>query len=281
MPDKNDPIRTKYEVVDDRRVRLWCAFPPAGRWSDGAERPPYLLIHGLGCSVEVWGPMIRCLAERGLDRPVICADMPGYGRSEPPKESSGAFGAMSISELADWTARLLDVLGVARVHLAAHSMGCQVALALARRHPERAASLVLIGPTEGTNVVPFWRTVTGLFADVFLETMLYNGTLARMYLQMGPPRFFAAVKQMNADDPVKHAGKVKSPVLIVRGGRDYIVPDLAARKLAARLPRGSYTTLDHGSHAIQFNLSDAFTQIARAFWSRAEAEEAAGVTERA
>jgi pimeloyl-ACP methyl ester carboxylesterase len=208
----------------------------------------------------------------GLDRPVFAADMPGYGKSQDPSDGR----VLGIAEMADWNAHLLDVLGIRRAHLIGHSMGCQVALALARRHPERAAGLVLIGPTEGGDLVPFWRTVVGLAADVFFETMLYNGTLFKMYLQMGPARFFATVAKMwRGDDPVDNADQVGSPVLIVRGSLDVIVPEQAARQFALDLPQGSFTTIEGSAHAVQFNKPQAFAPLARAFWERAEIQMSA------
>ena len=266
----DNPIRTKWEVVDGRRVRLWCVFPVGENWRDAHERPPILLLHGLGCSVEVWGPAMREWVRLGLDRPIFAADMPGYGKSQAPLG-----GVLGIVQLADWHTRLMDVLGISRAHLAGNSMGCQVALALARRHPERAGGLVLVGPTEGGDVVPFWRPTAGLLGDVLFETMLYNGTIVRMYLQMGVPRYLATVKRMWRDDPVDTADQVRSPTLIVRGSHDMIVPEAAARKIALDLPRGSFTTIEGTAHAAQFNKPEEFARIARAFWERAEIEMAA------
>ena len=261
-----DPIRVRREVVDGRRVRLHSVYPDGGRWRDSATHPPLLLIHGLGCSAEVWKPAMRRLAECGLDRPVYATDMPGYGRSAGPPE------ALGIDDLADWTARLMDVLGIDRVHLSAHSMGCQVALALARRHPERVGGLVLVGPTEGADLVPLWRTAVGLLLDVLAEPMLYNGMLLKMYLQMGVLRYFATVRRMVEDDPAERAAAVHAPCLIVRGGQDGILPEQAARQFADLLPRGSFLPVEGSAHAVQFNAPERFTQVALAFWSRAEAE---------
>jgi pimeloyl-ACP methyl ester carboxylesterase len=172
--------------------------------------------------------------------------------------------------LADWTVRLMDVLGIGRAHLAGNSMGCQVALALARRYPERAGALVLCGPTEGADIVPFWRTVSGLLTDAFVEPWSYNRTLAKMYFQMGVTRYFVTVAKMNADDPVLRAPEVRAPCLLVRGGRDLIVPDRAARALAARLPDASYVVLDDFAHAVQFSAPEPLSRIALPFWERAD-----------
>lgn len=261
---KQTVIKTKWEIVDGRRVRLWMVYPKGG-WKDAATHPPLLLIHGLGCSVEAWKPTMESLAEIGVDRPIITFDMPGYGKSPGPRE------ALGMADLGDWITRLMDVLGIPRAHFAGNSMGCQVALALARRHPDRVNSLVLAGATDGTDVAPLWRQFAGLVVDAWYESMLYNGTLIRMYLQMGPRRYFATVRKMTEDAPVDCAGEVIAPTLIVRGARDGIVSEFSARTQAARLPRGAYIEIPASAHAVQFNAPDKFSKIALAFWQYGEA----------
>src|SRR5207249_7944369 len=139
---------------------------------------------------DVWLPALRALARRSLEGPVWAPDMPGYGESPGPEE------ALGIVQLADWAVRLLDRLGIARAYLAANSMGCQVALALARRHPERVGHLVLAGPTTGKRFLPRRRYLLGLVVDGMREPPRYNATLACMYLQMGVRRYLATVRRM-------------------------------------------------------------------------------------
>lgn len=253
-----ETIRVRWVRVDGRRVRLWTVGPEQG------ERLPLLLIHGLGCSVEAWGPCLRVLARRAPERFAVAADLPGYGRSESPPETLG------IRELADWTARLLETLSLPRAHVAGNSMGCQVALALARHYPGRVGGLALAGATDGADVVPPWRTALGLVADGFREPMLYNGTLLRMYFQMGVPRYFATARKMLDDDPIACAGAVLAPGLVVRGERDAIVPERAARALAEALPQGEFVSVPGSAHAVQFNAPDAFVNAALPFWERVE-----------
>lgn len=262
---RNEFIRQKWEVLDGRRVRLRAVYPKPGTWPDAHARPPILLIHGLGCSAKTWEPTLRRLAALGLDRPVYAVDMPGYGRSGGPHH------AMNMDELADWTIRLLDVLGVLRVHAVGNSMGCQVALALARRHPSRVGALVLQGPTTGRRFVPTWRYLVGTLADVVQESLPYNLRLAVMYTQMGPVRYLATVRAMLRDDPFATVADVKAPCLVIRGGHDLIVSDKIARKLTAALPNAVYTPLDSAAHAIEFNNPDEFTATLLAFLARAEA----------
>jgi pimeloyl-ACP methyl ester carboxylesterase len=250
-------------AVDGRPVRgqVWRAAEA------GAEpsllRVPLLLLHGLGCSSAAWGPALRCLGLQALDQPVYAPDMPGYGRSPGPA------GALGIAELADWSARFLDAHRIARAHVAGSSMGCQVALAMARRHPERVGGVVLVGPTCGRQS-GLGRYLAGLLVDGTRETLRYNSTLAWMYLQMGLPRYLATVRKMMQDDPLAAAGQVAATTLIVRGERDGIVSDAFAGELAAALPGGAFLRVPGAAHAAQFTRPDRFTALALAFLAGAQ-----------
>lgn len=255
---------TKTRRIDGRRVRCRIIAPASSGAAPAPLGLPLLLIHGLGCSADAWGRALRRFSRCGLAHGVIAPDLPGYGRSAGPK------AALDIDALADWTARLLDDLSVARAHVAGNSMGCQVALALARRHPDRVGGLVLIGPTQGV-VVPAWRYILGTMADGLREPILYAGVLPRMYLQMGPVRFVSTLRKMLRDDTLGHAAAVRAPCLVVRGGGDSIVPDASARRLADALPCGIYARIAGSAHAVQFNRPDSFIQTTLAFLAGTEA----------
>jgi pimeloyl-ACP methyl ester carboxylesterase len=252
--------------VDSQRTRLCVA--PAAPMNDDISAPPLLLLHGLGCSSAAWRPSLRSLAARAVTFATYAPDFPGCGRS------SAVGGAMGMDALGDWTARLLDALEIERAHIAGNSMGCQVALALARRHPERVVSVALLGPTTGSANVPFWRYAVGLLWDAFGESLRYNWVLLGMYLQMGPVRYFATVRKMMEDDPLSHALEVHAPVLVMRGGHDRIVTEEMAQNLTAALPNAQYQPLDSTAHAAEFNTPDLFVSAVLEFLERVEQEKA-------
>ena len=144
-------------------------------------------------------------------------------------------------------------------------------LALARKYPERVGGLVLIGPTVGEHPIPLWRYAVGLLLDGVREPPLYNFVLARMYAQMGLPRYFATTRKMLEDEPLRYAKEILAPSLIVRGQYDGIIPDAVARRLAAALPQGELRRLYGTAHALQFSRPREFVETALAFWAEAEA----------
>lgn len=149
-------------------------------------------------------------------------------------------------------------------------MGGQVALALARHYPERVGALVLVGPTDGNELIPLWRMGVGLLMDFATEPLLYSSVLLRTFFQMGIPRYLGTVPKMSADKPLTHAKEVEVPTLILRGTRDGIISERAARALAEALPYGNFQAVEGSAHAVQFHYPKVFSRLALAFWEQAD-----------
>ena len=256
-------VRVVWTVVDGRPVRV-------RRVEATTAGTPLVLIHGIACSSAAFGPLLTQLAGRPRRSLVLAADMPGYGRSGGPRR------ALDIRELADWHVGLLDAVGVARAHIVGNSMGCQVALALARRAPARVASVVLVGPTTGDEHEPVWRYTLGLVADSLFEPLAYNLTLAGMFLQMGLRRYLATMPHMFRDHPIARGAAVPSPTLVVRGRHDWIIPESVAARLVAALPRARLVQLPRVAHALQFARPGALCDVMLPFMHEHDAPPGQG-----
>src|SRR3954452_5873465 len=96
-----------------------------GREFDSSQ-PTVVLLHGAGFDHTTWALHSRWFAHHGYG--VLAPDLPDHGRS------SGA-PLLTIGDMADWTAALLQAAGVANAMLVGHSMGSLIALETAARHP--------------------------------------------------------------------------------------------------------------------------------------------------
>jgi pimeloyl-ACP methyl ester carboxylesterase len=228
--------------VDGRRV--FYRTLPAGPAAGGC--PPLLLIHGISCCTETWAPFVDALAERSDAPGVIVPDLPAHGRSARPDRILG------MGDFAGWTERLLRRLEVGRVDVMGHSMGCQVALALARARPERVRRAVLLGPTTGGRHVSTLRNFFGLMADSTREPLSYNLLLLRVFLRMGARRYLLTVREMQRDDAFLHAREIMATTLVLQGDRDLIVPRHVGQDLARVLRRSAYARVAGAAHAAQF-----------------------------
>lgn len=109
----------------------------------GNSRTPIIFLHQTASSGRMWEKVMLRLAGRG---PLYAMDTPGFGGSFDPPEASQP----AISDYAAWLLEAIDSLGIKQFHLAGHHTGACIGVEIAARHPDRVASLTMIGPVPLT-----------------------------------------------------------------------------------------------------------------------------------
>lgn len=249
----------------------------------GADVPtPVLLAHGAGGNAMSWWQQIPALSNQ---YPVVTFDHRGFGRSVDIEGGPGRLGFASDVR------RLLDHLGIPRVHFVAHSMGARTAFGLLSRDPGRVASLTYSG-TNGGSVDEHYRTLRAdLEADGTLSGSLLSRALAVGYGQESPSmrHLYMRIRSLNPTrDPafLKPAGRLPAnrgstaqrlndsglPILWVVGDQDRVVhPDLI--RISHELTPGSRFTLIEGAgHSAYFERPDAWNAAVLSFLDDVEAE---------
>jgi pimeloyl-ACP methyl ester carboxylesterase len=138
----------------------WHVTPPAAE----PAAPPVLLVHGLASNASRFEEFTETTALAGRHR-LIRADLRGHGRALH----------RGPANLVRWCDDLLAILaaeGGRPAIVVGHSLGAQVALQLARRHPAQVLGLVLIDPVfrealhgrsqRIARLAPLWRLAARL-----------------------------------------------------------------------------------------------------------------------
>ena len=118
--------------VDGRRFHARHAGPEA------ATASPVVCVHGVGVSSRY---MVATIAKLASAFDVYAVDLPGFGLTDKPPE------VLDVVGLADALAAWIRAAGLGRPALLANSVGCQIAVDCAVRHPWRVGRMVLVGPT--------------------------------------------------------------------------------------------------------------------------------------
>jgi 2-hydroxy-6-oxonona-2,4-dienedioate hydrolase len=230
-----------------------CADPEPG------EKPPLVLVHGLGVSTRYLLPT----GERLLpDFAVYGPNLPGFGPSGKPARP------LPLQELAFVLGAWLDAVDVEQPILLANSFGCQTAVELVLQRPDRLNRLVLVGPTVDRHARSISRQLFGLARDGLSEPAALNAIVVRDYLRAGPLRVWRTGQEALADRIEDKLPEIELPVLIVIGERDGFVSERWARELAARTPHGRLEIVPGAAHAVNFNSPDALAALVREFASR-------------
>lgn len=131
---------------------------------------PVLFIHGFGSELSSWRPLLQHLA---IANPVLAVDLPGHGGAAG--SSAGGF-----DDLVATVRGALAAEGIARLHLAGHSLGAAVAAAIAGDGDLDVRSLSLMAPAglgpkiNGDFIAGFLSSTTPAALRVWLELLVHD-----------------------------------------------------------------------------------------------------------
>jgi pimeloyl-ACP methyl ester carboxylesterase len=284
-----DWSRHLHELQIDRRA---VAYADIGT---GLGRPPVVFVHGLaGC----WQNWIENLPRIARHRRAIALDLPGFGRSEMPRDP------ISITHYARAVNELCDRLALGRVVVVGNSMGGLIGADLAARFPKRVERVVLVsaaGMTHRqllrrpartfTRTAMFLATTTtaqhaALLArprvrHLALSTILRHPTRLALDLLLeqtprhGLPGFMPALEAIMTYDIRERLPEVGCPALIVQGRHDLLVPVRDADEYERLIPDARKIVWDETGHAPQLERPVRFNDALLAFVSSAGAAAAA------
>ena len=260
---------------------------PEVAYVDVGEGPEtLLLVHGLASNAGFWRYNIPGLAE---DYRVVAVDLPGYGRSE-----KGAY-PYTMSFFADVLGRLIERLDLGPVVYVGHSMGGQIGLTLALRHPEHIERLILAAPAgleafdegeghwlanalttgaiEHTSEPAIRRNLAANFYewDDRWEWMVEER--ARLAQADDFEEFaYAVVRSVHGmiDEPTTpYLGQGRVPTHIIYGRYDGLIPNPylnpgfpadVFEEGAERIPNAELTEVDEAGHLLQIERPEAFNE---------------------
>jgi pimeloyl-ACP methyl ester carboxylesterase len=223
---------------------------------DSSGAPRLVLLHGLAVSHRYLMPVAARLAEH---HPVHVVDLPGFGLSGEPGR------VLDVAEHADHVAAWLDAAGLAPVVVLGNSFGCQVAVDLAVRHPDRVHGLVLVGPTVDPAARAASRQILRWLRDTVREDPLQLPILARDVRDAGLRRVAGTLAHAVRDPVERKLPLVEVPTLVTRGAREPIVPLAWAQAATRLLPRGELAIVPASPHNANYSAADQLAELVLAF----------------
>ena len=246
-------MRVGFRTVDGASIR--CAQ------SDGVREQSILLTSPWPESVYAFAPIWSSLAERAR---LLAIDLPGFGRSERRDE------LMSPSAMGEFLTRVIDECQLGRTHIVAPDVGTPAALFAAASQPDRIASVV-VGSAGAAVPIQLGEPLASWVLDPDVErfrAMDPRGVVNAAIDTVGGPgvpdeiredylecydgeRFFESIAYARAypEDLPRLAAllrDIQTPVLIIAGRHDRVVPLANAEFLEERLPTSKLTVLDTG-----------------------------------
>lgn len=243
------------------------------------EGPALLLLAGMLSDSATWAPLLPLLEPHyTLVRP----DNRTTGRTRPWD------APVSVTQVADDAAALMQALGHTRYHIAGHSMGGLMGMEIAGTQPEHVASLTILASAP----VRIPRSMA--MFDSLLQTRQSGPAgeqlwLRALYPWVFAPKFFeepanvdtaldaalayphaqtaeAMALQIQALGQFKPRVRIEDltiPTQAVFAEHDILIPNEAGRKAFARNPKIDLRDIQGAGHSIVWDAPEAVADVIR------------------
>lgn len=251
---------------------------------DGSGEP-VVLIGGFTMVKESWELQVAELARRFS---VITFDNRGVGESTVPSEP------FTIEHMAADTVRLMDTLRIDSAHIFGVSMGGLIGQILLLDYPDRIKKAAL-GCTShgGRHAVQPQEEVMAVLAqaadpNISAEELVRNKVplilserfireepeeveeFVRLALQYSPTPEGAAGQMgaLSVFNVKRRLGEIRSPVLVITGSEDRMMPPDNSRLLAEGIPGAELYIVEGAGHSFFFEKPDEVNRVLIDFFSK-------------
>lgn len=228
------------------------------------QGPTILMLHGWGRGSDAYIQVMELLSQQGYQ--VIVPDLPGFGKTEPPKIAWG------VDEYAQFAFQFVQALGLSRFFLLGHSFGGQVAVRFAADHAELVQGLILYGAAvirrEPTKKVKLLQTLARFGNTVF---SVFPLSLVKYFIRKAFYRFLGVGSSAYAKGIMREVRNkivrqdlshllpgISLPALILWGGKDMSTPTQDAYLIKEKIPQASLVVFPGASHLIHQEIPEQF-----------------------
>lgn len=240
----------------------------AHRVEGAAGAPALLLLHSLGWDGSMWDPQA---SEWAHGYRVVRVDLRGHGGSPHPS------GPYSVAGLAADAVAVMDALEIQRFSVCGLSLGGQVALELAARHPERVDRLVACATAPRLGTEAGWRERAakvrseGLesIADLVMERFFSDGFRAShaeavaegraALLRASAVGYAGCCEALGTADLTKALGAIRAPTLLIAGEADVSTPPTAMAPMSQAIADATLLVIPGAGHILNREAPDRVT----------------------
>jgi 3-oxoadipate enol-lactonase len=223
----------------------------------GGSGPALVLGQSLGTSTILWERATPLLTPHFT---VLSVDLPGHGESPPATEP------FTVAELADAVVATATDAGIERFTYAGVSLGGQVALEVALRHPDRVDGVAIICSAARIGTEEAWRDRAAMvrvqgtgalvaasaerwFAPGFIEAQPEAaGALLRSLAFADAESYALCCEALATSDIRPRLAEITVPLLALWGALDPVISPEQARSVAEAAPRGIGIEVARAAH---------------------------------
>lgn len=261
-PVETREVQDAYFSTNDRYVSA-AGFDWRVRESGPDGGPALVLVHGFSHSLEAFQPWAERLDD---EYRVIRFDLPGHGLTGRPED-----GDYSNEATVEQVSALLEMIAPETFALGGNSLGGLVAWRYAAQNPERTGALVLVSPggypingvtEEPVDVPPgvelYLRgaaepMVRAALAALYADPEKLAGeeverVASLMQREGNGEAMVRRLEQFTLPDPEPVLRSIETPVLVLWGEQDIMVPSQHGQRFVEALPDARLVTYENAGH---------------------------------
>ncbi|MBR4950224.1 MAG: alpha/beta hydrolase [Clostridia bacterium] len=219
-----------------------------------------VLLHGWGASIESFRPVIDALSR---DYRVICPDLPGFGKSDEPKNP------FSTEDYAEFVIEFLKALQIENPVLVGHSHGGRISLCLMGKYLFPVKKAILIdsaGIKPRRTLKYYFRTYKYKLGKKILSCPLYFKYTKPIYdkyisnagsedYRNSSPLMKRTMSIVVNQDFSSYMKNIKTPTLLIWGDKDTATPLKDGQKMEKLIPDSGLVIFNGAGH---FSYLDCF-----------------------
>jgi len=240
------------------------------------DAPVAVLSHSLASSLVMWDAQMAVLKPHFR---VLRYDTRGHGETEAPP------GKYTLDMLADDALRLLDAVGVDRVHWVGLSMGGMIGQCIALKHAERLKSLSLCDTAAfmPDDNQPVWQEHIDTARNQGLQGLLQNTMerwftepyrhknppavqlIQKHFLKTPVPGYIGCSEAIRVLNYLDQLSRIHLPTLVLVGEEDPGTPVSASQAMHERIPDSRLVVLPSAAHLSNVEQPEAFNKALLGF----------------
>lgn len=234
------------------------------------EGNPLIVLHGWGANIDAVRPIINIVNKKYK---VYSLDLPGFGRSQEPKEVIGSFEYVEIIR------EFLNIMKIERATFIGHSFGGKLSIIFGAKYPEVVDKLVLIDsagliPKRGVDYylkVYSFKTLRFIYKNLFFW-IKDEVRLEKFYKKFGSDdykdssgvmrKILVKVVNENLEPLLKD---IKASTLLIWGENDESTPLYMAKIMEREISDSGLVVFEGAGHYSYIDDYNRFVAVIKAF----------------
>jgi len=234
----------------------------------GSGSKKIILLHGWGDNSKTFSQLLGEINTK--DYQFYIPDLPGFGRTESPRESWG------LSNYAEFVGEFIKKLDLKVYCVIGHSNGGAIAIRALSNNYMQSEKLILIasagirGEYRGRKMIMSLIAKAGKVATYPLPKTTKKKIRGRVYETIGSDMLVAehlqeTFKKVVSDDVRQDATKLKIDTLLIYGNEDSATPPSYGQKLSASIKDSKLELIVGAGHFVHQEYADCVADLVERF----------------